>query len=93
MDPFIKLAGQIAAAGVLVHFELRLTYIPLPKDWGGSTSLDYTLSAIITILVVVVAINAVNFVDGLDGLAAEHRVHRRHGDLGLLHLPRAEHQR
>ena len=70
MDPFIKLAGQIAAAGVLVYFGLRLTYIPLPKDWGGSTSLDYTLSTIITILVVVVAINAVNFVDGLDGLAA-----------------------
>ncbi|MGN9782391.1 undecaprenyl/decaprenyl-phosphate alpha-N-acetylglucosaminyl 1-phosphate transferase [Nonomuraea sp. ZG12] len=70
MDPFIKLAGQIAAAGVLVYYGLRLTYIPLPKDWGGSTSLDYTLSTIITILVVVVAINAVNFVDGLDGLAA-----------------------
>ncbi|HUR05030.1 MAG TPA: MraY family glycosyltransferase, partial [Nonomuraea sp.] len=70
MDAFIKLAGQIAAAGVLVWFGLRLTYIPLPKDWGGSTSLDYTLSTIITILVVVVAINAVNFVDGLDGLAA-----------------------
>ncbi|MEV0198995.1 MraY family glycosyltransferase [Nonomuraea sp. NPDC050691] len=70
MDPFIKLAGQIAAAGVLVYFDLRLVYIPLPKDWGGSTSLDYTLSTIITILVVVVTINAVNFVDGLDGLAA-----------------------
>ncbi|GAA2289228.1 MraY family glycosyltransferase [Nonomuraea roseoviolacea subsp. roseoviolacea] len=70
MDPFIKLAGQIAAAGVLVWFDLRLVYIPLPKDWGGSTSLDYTLSTIITILVVVVTINAVNFVDGLDGLAA-----------------------
>lgn len=70
MDPFIKLAGQIAAAGVLVYYGLRLTYIPLPKDWGGSTSLDYTLSTVITILVVVVAINAVNFVDGLDGLAA-----------------------
>ncbi|NUW36612.1 undecaprenyl/decaprenyl-phosphate alpha-N-acetylglucosaminyl 1-phosphate transferase [Nonomuraea sp. SMC257] len=70
MDPFIKLAGQIAAAGVLVWFDLRLVYIPLPKDWGGSTSLDYTLSTIITIMVVVVTINAVNFVDGLDGLAA-----------------------
>ncbi|MBB6351134.1 glycosyltransferase family 4 protein [Nonomuraea muscovyensis] len=70
MDPFIKLAGQIAAAGVLVYYDLRLVYIPLPKDWGGSTSLDYTLSTIITILVVVVTINAVNFVDGLDGLAA-----------------------
>ncbi|GGS95662.1 glycosyltransferase family 4 protein [Nonomuraea spiralis] len=70
MDAFIKLGGQIAAAGVLVYFDLRLLYIPLPKDWGGSTSLDYTLSTIITILIVVVTINAVNFVDGLDGLAA-----------------------
>ncbi|MEV0379091.1 MraY family glycosyltransferase [Nonomuraea sp. NPDC050643] len=70
MDAFIKLGGQIAAAGVLVFFDLRLLYIPLPQNWGGSTSLDYTLSTIITILVVVVTINAVNFVDGLDGLAA-----------------------
>jgi UDP-GlcNAc:undecaprenyl-phosphate GlcNAc-1-phosphate transferase len=70
MDPFIKLGGQIAAAGVLVHYDLRLLYIPLPQDWGGSTSLDDTLSTIITILIVVVTINAVNFVDGLDGLAA-----------------------
>jgi len=70
MDAFIKLGGQIAAAGVLVAYNMRLLYIPLPKDWGGSTSLDYTLSTIITILVVVVTINAVNFVDGLDGLAA-----------------------
>lgn len=70
MDAFIKLGGQIAAAGVLVFFGLRLNYVPLPKDWGGSTTLDYTLSTIITIMVVVVVINAVNFVDGLDGLAA-----------------------
>ncbi|MEV0618068.1 MraY family glycosyltransferase [Nonomuraea sp. NPDC050404] len=70
MDAFIKLGGQIAAAGVLVFFDLRLLYIPLPRDWGGSISLDPTLSTIITILVVVVTINAVNFVDGLDGLAA-----------------------
>lgn len=70
MDAFIKLGGQIAAAGVLVYFDLRLTYIPLPQSWGGSTGLDYTLSTVITIMVVVVTINAVNFVDGLDGLAA-----------------------
>ncbi|MFI7697676.1 glycosyltransferase family 4 protein [Nonomuraea sp. NPDC049480] len=70
MDAFIKLAGQIAAAGVLVAYGMRLTSIPLPEAWGGSTSLDYTLSTIITIMVVVVTINAVNFVDGLDGLAA-----------------------
>ncbi|SDJ60567.1 glycosyltransferase family 4 protein [Nonomuraea jiangxiensis] len=70
MDAFIKLAGQVAAAGVLVYFGMRLTSLPLPEAWGGPTSLDYTLSTVITILVVVVTINAVNFVDGLDGLAA-----------------------
>ncbi|MCG5220988.1 MraY family glycosyltransferase [Streptosporangium sp. KLBMP 9127] len=68
MDPFIKLGGQIAAAGLLVHFGLTLNWIPLPG--GGSVSLDSTLRMVITVLIVVVAINAVNFVDGLDGLAA-----------------------
>lgn len=70
MDPFIKLGGQIAAAGSLVYFGIRLNYVPLPQNWGPSLSLDYNLSATLTILVVVVVINAVNFVDGLDGLAA-----------------------
>ncbi|MED7926960.1 MraY family glycosyltransferase [Nonomuraea sp. LP-02] len=70
MDAFIKLGGQVAAAGVLAFFDMRLLYIPLPQDWGGSISLDLTLSTVITIMVVVVTINAVNFVDGLDGLAA-----------------------
>ncbi|MBB5079944.1 glycosyltransferase family 4 protein [Nonomuraea endophytica] len=70
MDPFIKLGGQIAAAGVMVFFEMRLTSIPLPDSWGGAYVLDYNLSTVLTILIVVVAINAVNFVDGLDGLAA-----------------------
>ncbi|MFI6298698.1 glycosyltransferase family 4 protein [Nonomuraea sp. NPDC050790] len=70
MDPFIKLGGQIAAAGVMVFFDMRLTSIPLPDSWGGAYVLDYNLSAVLTILIVVVAINAVNFVDGLDGLAA-----------------------
>jgi UDP-GlcNAc:undecaprenyl-phosphate GlcNAc-1-phosphate transferase len=68
MDAFIKLGGQIAAAGLLVAFKLTLLWIPLPN--GGTLSLDNTLTTVITILIVVVAINAVNFVDGLDGLAA-----------------------
>ncbi|GII75130.1 undecaprenyl-phosphate alpha-N-acetylglucosaminyl 1-phosphate transferase [Sphaerisporangium rufum] len=68
MDAFVKLGGQIAAAGLLVFFKLTLLWIPLPN--GETVSLDSTLTAIITILVVVVTINAVNFVDGLDGLAA-----------------------
>ncbi|MFC4589223.1 glycosyltransferase family 4 protein [Sphaerisporangium corydalis] len=68
MDAFIKLGGQIAAAGLLVAFKLTLLWIPLPN--GNTVSLDETLRTVITILIVVVAINAVNFVDGLDGLAA-----------------------
>ncbi|GLW05114.1 undecaprenyl-phosphate alpha-N-acetylglucosaminyl 1-phosphate transferase [Microtetraspora sp. NBRC 13810] len=68
MDPFIKLGGQIAAAGLLVTFGLNLSWIPVPGS--GAIGLDGTLRTIITILIVVVAINAVNFVDGLDGLAA-----------------------
>ncbi|WP_424529564.1 glycosyltransferase family 4 protein [Sphaerisporangium viridialbum] len=68
MDAFIKLGGQIAAAGLLVAFKLTLLWVPLPN--GNTISLDSTLQTTITILIVVVAINAVNFVDGLDGLAA-----------------------
>ncbi|GAA2685080.1 MULTISPECIES: glycosyltransferase family 4 protein [Nonomuraea] len=68
MDPFIKLGGQIGAAGVLVYFGLALPWVPWVN--GETISLPPDLSAVITILVVVVAINAVNFVDGLDGLAA-----------------------
>ncbi|MEU7894649.1 MraY family glycosyltransferase [Nonomuraea sp. NPDC049152] len=68
MDAFIKLGGQIGAAGVLVWFGLFLPWIPWVS--GESIGLAPDLSAIITILVVVVSINAVNFVDGLDGLAA-----------------------
>jgi UDP-GlcNAc:undecaprenyl-phosphate GlcNAc-1-phosphate transferase len=68
MDAFIKLGGQIAAAGLLVVFKLTLLWVPQPN--GHTISLDSTLQTIITILIVVVSINAVNFVDGLDGLAA-----------------------
>ncbi|MEV5408309.1 undecaprenyl/decaprenyl-phosphate alpha-N-acetylglucosaminyl 1-phosphate transferase [Thermopolyspora sp. NPDC052614] len=68
MDAFIKLGGQIAAAGVLVYFGMSLTSIPVPG--GAGYNLDSTLQAVVTILIVVISINAVNFVDGLDGLAA-----------------------
>lgn len=68
MDAFVKLAGQIGAAGLLVYFGMSLTSIPVPG--GAGYNLDSTLQAIITILIVVISINAVNFVDGLDGLAA-----------------------
>jgi UDP-GlcNAc:undecaprenyl-phosphate/decaprenyl-phosphate GlcNAc-1-phosphate transferase len=63
-----KLAGQIAAGGILVYSGAYLYWLPLP---GGSTlSLEPDLSVTLTILLIVVTINAVNFIDGLDGLAA-----------------------
>jgi UDP-GlcNAc:undecaprenyl-phosphate/decaprenyl-phosphate GlcNAc-1-phosphate transferase len=63
-----KLAGQVAAAGILVWSGQSLPWLPTPS--GGVFSLEPDLSLTLTILLVVVTINAINFIDGLDGLAA-----------------------
>ncbi len=63
-----KLAGQVAAAGVLVASGVQISSIPLPRD--GVFTPTQNESVVVTILVVVATINAVNFIDGLDGLAA-----------------------
>src|SRR3984893_13199313 len=63
-----KLAGQVAAAGILVWSGQALPWLPLPN--GGVFTLEADLSVTLTILVVVVTINAINLIDGLDGLAA-----------------------
>lgn len=67
MDALSKLAGQIAAAGILVWQGVQLLWLPLP---GTQLSLGPWLGAMISVLLIVVTINAVNFADGLDGLAA-----------------------
>ncbi|GAA1456821.1 undecaprenyl/decaprenyl-phosphate alpha-N-acetylglucosaminyl 1-phosphate transferase [Nocardiopsis exhalans] len=67
MDALSKLAGQIAAAGILVWQGVQLLWLPLP---GTQLSLGPWLGAMVSILLIVVTINAVNFADGLDGLAA-----------------------
>jgi UDP-GlcNAc:undecaprenyl-phosphate GlcNAc-1-phosphate transferase len=63
-----KLAGQVAAAGILVWSGQALPWVPTPG--GGVFSLEPDLSVTLTILLVVITINAINFIDGLDGLAA-----------------------
>jgi UDP-GlcNAc:undecaprenyl-phosphate/decaprenyl-phosphate GlcNAc-1-phosphate transferase len=63
-----KLAGQIAAGGIVVWSGAYLPWIPLPG--GGVLVLEPDLSYTVTILIIVVTVNAVNFIDGLDGLAA-----------------------
>jgi UDP-GlcNAc:undecaprenyl-phosphate/decaprenyl-phosphate GlcNAc-1-phosphate transferase len=63
-----KLAGQVAAAGILWWSGLALPWLPEPG--GHELILQPSLSITLTILLVVVTINAVNFIDGMDGLAA-----------------------
>jgi UDP-GlcNAc:undecaprenyl-phosphate GlcNAc-1-phosphate transferase len=68
MSAISKLAGQIAAGGILAWSGVYLPWLPVP---GGDTFvLEPDLSYTLTILLVVITINAVNFIDGLDGLAA-----------------------
>jgi UDP-GlcNAc:undecaprenyl-phosphate GlcNAc-1-phosphate transferase len=68
LSPISKLAGQIAAGGILAWSGAILSWLP----WPGSQTiaLEPDLSYTLTILLVVITINAVNFIDGLDGLAA-----------------------
>jgi UDP-GlcNAc:undecaprenyl-phosphate GlcNAc-1-phosphate transferase len=63
-----KMAGQIAAGGIVVWSGAYLPWIPWPGS--GTLLLEPDLSYAITILIIVATINAVNFIDGLDGLAA-----------------------
>ncbi|MBV9096081.1 MAG: undecaprenyl/decaprenyl-phosphate alpha-N-acetylglucosaminyl 1-phosphate transferase [Streptosporangiaceae bacterium] len=63
-----KLAGQVAAAAILVWSGQSLPWLPEPD--GHVFLLPRDLSVTLTILLVVVTINAINFIDGLDGLAA-----------------------
>jgi UDP-GlcNAc:undecaprenyl-phosphate GlcNAc-1-phosphate transferase len=68
LNPISKLAGQVAAGGVLVWSGAEVSWLPEPG--GGTLALTPDQATALTILVVVVTINAVNFIDGLDGLAA-----------------------
>src|ERR671914_546081 len=67
LHPFVKLAGQFAAAAIPVWCDVRVENLTLPfvepidlGDWG------YPL----TLIGMVAVMNVVNFTDGADGLAA-----------------------
>ncbi|MEP6853030.1 MAG: MraY family glycosyltransferase [bacterium] len=71
LDSLTKLAGQVAAAGVMVLVGgVQLLQISLPWGSADTISLGPDNGVPLTILFTVLAINAVNFIDGLDGLAA-----------------------
>lgn len=63
----VKLLGQIAAAFVLVLFDIKIEWLNNP--WGGYFYLEY-FSVPLTVFWIVSFTNVVNLMDGLDGLAA-----------------------
>ena len=65
-----KLAGQAAAAGVLVAMGVSWTLVYLPFGDGNILVLDQLQAGLLTVVFTLTIVNAMNFVDGLDGLAA-----------------------
>jgi UDP-GlcNAc:undecaprenyl-phosphate GlcNAc-1-phosphate transferase len=67
LHPVLKLAGQIAAALVAVHFGIVVKDVAVP--FVGLLQFPHEGGAI-TVIGLVVIMNIVNFSDGVDGLAA-----------------------
>jgi UDP-GlcNAc:undecaprenyl-phosphate/decaprenyl-phosphate GlcNAc-1-phosphate transferase len=65
---WLKLGGQIAAAGVAVHFGVYIDHFSFPLL--GIHDLPYWFSVIATIVWIVGMMNVINLLDGMDGLAA-----------------------
>jgi UDP-GlcNAc:undecaprenyl-phosphate GlcNAc-1-phosphate transferase len=67
ISPKLRLAGQIAAAAVVVIYGgLKVEFINLP--FGGIIDFGY-LSIPLTMIWIIGITNAINLIDGLDGLA------------------------
>lgn len=67
LSPWVKLAGQLLAAGSLIPFGIHVEFLTNPL--GGIIYLG-VLGVPLTVFWVVAVTNAVNLIDGLDGLAA-----------------------
>ncbi|MGB9826312.1 MAG: MraY family glycosyltransferase, partial [Desulfofundulus sp.] len=68
LSPRVKLAGQVAAALVLLPFGVEVYFVTNPLN-GHIIELGW-LAVPVTIFWVVAVANAVNLIDGLDGLAS-----------------------
>lgn len=67
LDWMIKLAAQLAAAGLLAWNGLQIVSLPIGNTLIiGSPAVNF----VITVFLMTLVMNAVNFVDGLDGLVA-----------------------
>ncbi|CAM4000056.1 glycosyltransferase family 4 protein [Mesobacillus zeae] len=68
LSPKAKLAGQLAAALVIVFFgDLKIEYINMP--FGGQWNLGL-FSIPLTVFWIIGVTNSINLIDGLDGLAS-----------------------
>lgn len=63
-----KLLVQIAAAGILILFDVRINSLSLPFVQANPIDIGY-FGILLTILWIVGITNAINLIDGLDGLA------------------------
>lgn len=68
LKPGQKLLGQLAAAGIVIAFGVRISFIGNP--FGGGIVLLGVLSVPLTLFWIVGFANVINLIDGLDGLAA-----------------------
>jgi UDP-GlcNAc:undecaprenyl-phosphate/decaprenyl-phosphate GlcNAc-1-phosphate transferase len=72
LPPIVKLAGQIAAAVIVVHFGVAVKAITLP--FAGTLHFPNAgvtnAGPVLTVIGLVAMMNVVNFSDGVDGLAA-----------------------
>jgi UDP-GlcNAc:undecaprenyl-phosphate/decaprenyl-phosphate GlcNAc-1-phosphate transferase len=72
LPPIVKLAGQIVAAVVVVHFGVAVKAITLP--FVGTLAFPNAgvtnAGPVLTVVGLVAMMNVVNFSDGVDGLAA-----------------------
>ncbi|NPV90439.1 MAG: undecaprenyl/decaprenyl-phosphate alpha-N-acetylglucosaminyl 1-phosphate transferase [Firmicutes bacterium] len=68
ISPYLKLAGQILAALIVVYFGIRVEFITSFLS-GEAVSLGI-LTVPVTVLWIIAVINSINLIDGLDGLAA-----------------------
>lgn len=67
LDWMIKLAAQLAAAGLLAWSGVQIVSLPFGNTLiVGSPAMNF----VITVFLMTLVMNAVNFVDGLDGLVA-----------------------
>lgn len=69
LDSLTKLAGQVAAAGIMVLLGVQWSFA-IDRDSQTTLSLGPETAVPLSILATLILVNAMNFIDGLDGLAA-----------------------